>query len=226
MVNSALNVESFGSELTSALLATMAGGLDAESLARAVAECAATADEVCRERPIACTSGCPHCCVLNVTILLPEAMIIADWLCERLSRSELDAVRGRISDHCRRVRWMEDDERITKQIVCPLLDADGNCSIHPVRPLVCRAVASLDRASCLEAFDPIITDEERLVSADLLRQSVFNEAFMALARSFHQRGLDDRSIELGCGVLAFLEQPELRERLFSGERLPADLWQK
>ena len=34
MANSALNVESFGSELTSALLATLTGGLDAESLAR------------------------------------------------------------------------------------------------------------------------------------------------------------------------------------------------
>jgi len=225
MVNSALNVERFGSELTSALLATLAGALDAGSLARAVAECAAAADAVCHERPIACSSGCPHCCVLNVTVLLPEAMIIADWLRERLPQAELDAVRGRISDHCRRVRWMEDDERITKQIFCPLLDTVGNCTIHPVRPLVCRAVASLDRTSCLEAFDPIVTDEQRLVSADLLRQAVFDEAFMALARSISHCGLDDRGIELGNGVLAFLEHPELRERLLSGERLPADLWQ-
>jgi len=225
MVNSALNVERFGSELTSALSVTLAGALDAGSLARAVTECAAAADLVCRERPIACSSGCPHCCVLNVTVLLPEAMIIADWLRERLPQPELDAVQGRISDHCRRVRWMEDDERITKQIFCPLLDTHGNCTIHAVRPLVCRAVASLDRTSCLEAFDPIITDEQRLVSADLLRQAVFDEAFMALASSFSHRGLDDRSIELGRGVLAFLERPELRERLLSGERLPADLWQ-
>ena len=225
MVNSTLNVERFGSELTSALLATLAGGLDAESLARAVAECAAAADLVCCDRWIACTSGCPHCCVLNVTILLPEAVIIADWLRERLPQPELDAVRGRISEHCCRVRWMEDDERITKQVVCPLLDADGNCTIHPVRPLVCRAVASLDRTSCQEAFNPLITDEQRLVSVDLLRQTAFDEAFMALARSFSRCGIDDRGIELGSGVLAFLERPELRERLFSGERLPVDLWQ-
>lgn len=226
MAGNALNTECFGSELTSVLLAVLAGGLDAGSLARAITECAAAADLVCSERPIACTSGCPHCCVLNVTILLPEAMIVADWLSERLPPSRLEEVRVRILDHCRRVRWMEDDERITKQIVCPLLDADGNCSIHPVRPLVCRAVASLDRNSCREAFDPAITDEERLVSADMLRQAVFDEAFMALARSFHTLGLDDRGIELGNGVLAFLERPELKELLLSGERLPEDLWNR
>lgn len=225
MVDNAWSVERFGSELTSSLLATLAGRPDAASLARAVSECAAAVDAVTCKRPIACTAGCPHCCVLNVAILLPEAMVIADWLLARLAPSELNAVCERISEHCRRVCWVDDDERITKQIACPLLDADGNCSIHPVRPLVCRAVASLDRASCLEAFDPIVTDEERVVSADLLRQTVYDEAFMALARVVCHSGFDDRSIELGKGVLAFLEHAGLRERLLSGERLPAELWQ-
>jgi len=38
-------------------------------------------------------------------------------------------------------------------------------------------------------------------------------------------GFDDRSIELGSGVLAFLERPELRERLLCAGQLPAELWQ-
>lgn len=225
MVDSAWNVERFGSELTAVLVAAMAGLRDFDSLSRAVTECAAAAEAVCCERLIACSAGCPHCCVLNVAILLPEGMVIADWLRERLPPSALNALRERLAAHCRRVRWMEDDERISKQVACPLLDVDGNCTIHPVRPLVCRAVASLDRTSCREAFNPVITDEERLVSADLLRQTVFDEAFMALVRALSHHGLDDRSIELGRGVLAFLEHPELRERLFSGERLPEELWQ-
>lgn len=225
MPDSAWNSERFGSELTSTLAAVLDERVDAVSLAQAVSQCAAAAEDLCRERPIACAAGCPHCCVLNVAVLLPEAMIIADWLRARLNQPELNALRGRIADHCRRVRWMEDDERISKQVVCPLLDADGKCSVHPVRPLVCRAVASLDRASCREAFDPIISDQERMVSADLLRQVVFDQAFMALARVIGQCGLDDRSIELGSGLLAFLDQPALSERLLAGERLPLELWQ-
>lgn len=225
MIDRDLNSKQFVPDLTASLSATLAGGLNADSLARAVTECAAAADLLCSKRPIACTSGCPHCCVLNVSILLPEGMIIANWLRRRYSPSELDTARARISAHCRRIRWMEDDERITKQVVCPLLDAEGSCTIHPVRPLVCRAAASLDRASCLDAFSPVISDEERLVAADLLRQSIFDDAFVSLATSFRRYGIDDRSIELGNGILAFLEHPGLQERLISGEQLPADLWQ-
>lgn len=225
MVDGVWNVERFGSGLTATLVAALAGGRDAVSLTRAVSGCAAAAEAVCCERPMVCTAGCPHCCVLNVAILLPEGMIIADRLRERLPPSALDALRGCLAGHCRRVRWMEDDERISKQVACPLLDADGTCSIHPVRPLVCRAVASFDRSSCREAFSPFITDEERIVDADLLRQTVFDEAFLSLARAVRQHGLDDRSIELGNGVLAFLEHPEYRELLLSGGQLPAELWQ-
>lgn len=225
MSDGAWSVEGFGSGLFSALVDSLAGEVDAVSLGCAVAECAASAEAVCCGRPIACSAGCPHCCVLNVSILLPEGIIIAKWLRERLPSPELAVLAGRLAAHCRRVRWMEDEERITKQVVCPLLDAEGNCTIHPVRPLVCRAVASLDRADCREAFDPAVTDEERLVSADLLRQSVFDEAFMALVRAVRHRGLDDRSIELGSGVLTFLDRPEFCERLFSGEQLPVGLWQ-
>jgi Fe-S-cluster containining protein len=221
MIDIVWNAERFGSELTALLVSVLAG----KGLSLAVTECAAAAEAVCCDRPMACGAGCPHCCVLNVAVLLPEGMAIADWLRERLRPSELDDLCVRLTDYCRRVRWMEDDERITNRVNCPMLDAKDNCSIHPVRPLVCRAVASLDRASCRETFNPVVTDEARLVNADVLRQSVFDEAFMALALAIRHHGLDDRSIELGRGVLAFLVHPGLRERLLSGERLPADLWQ-
>lgn len=225
MVDGAWNAEQFGSELTSALVDILAGEVDALSLGMAVTECAAAAEAFCCDRPIACRAGCPNCCVLNVSILLPEGMIIAEWLRKRFPPPALAKLVGRLAAHCRRVRWMEDEERITKQVACPLLDADGNCTVHPVRPLVCRAVASLDRADCQDAFNPAVTDDERLVSADLLRQTLFDEAFMALGRAIRHHGLDDRSIEMGNGVLAFLEHPEFKERLFSGERLTAELWQ-
>jgi Fe-S-cluster containining protein len=225
MIDGLWNVERFGSGLTSALVAALSGVRDAASLARVVSGCGAAAEAVCCDRPMACAAGCPHCCVLNVSILLPEGLVIANRLREQLPPAGLDALRGSLAAHCRRVRWMEDDERIYKQVACPLLDGAGNCTIHPVRPLVCRAVASYDRSSCREAFSPVISDEERLVDADPLRQTVFDEAFLALARALRHHGLDDRSIELGSGVLAFLEHPELRELLLTGGQLPAELWQ-
>ena len=163
--------------------------------------------------------------MLNVAVLLPEGMVIADWLRERLPPAALAELRKRLAYHRSWGRWMDDEERIARQEACPLLDDAGSCSIYPVRPLACRGVASLDRTSCREAFNPIISDQERLVPADLLRRAAFDAAFTALAQALRHHGLDDRSIELGAGVLAFLERSDCRELLLSGARLPRELWE-
>jgi Fe-S-cluster containining protein len=218
------NRDLFSSTLSTALSAALDGVCGADSLRRAVAECATAAEAACYDRGMACGPGCPYCCVLNVAILLPEGMIIADWMRERLPPEILGAMGERLAAHCRRVRWMDDEERIFAGIACPFLDGAGNCLIHPVRPLACRGAASLDRDSCREAFAPLIADQERLVPADLLRRAVYDTAFMALARALRQHGLDDRSIELGAGVLAFLRRQEAGELFLSGRRLPREGW--
>lgn len=182
MCDSAWSVDRFGVELTAVLITVLEGTRDAAALSQAVTKCAAAAEEACSDRPMACAAGCPHCCVLNVAILLPECMVIADSLLEQLSSSALGALRARLAAHSRFVRWMDDEERITKKTACPMLDAAGHCTIHPVRPLVCRAVASFDRYSCQEAFSPVITHEPRLVQADMLRQMVFDTAFRHWAK--------------------------------------------
>ncbi len=214
----------FSPELAPTLVAMLAKIPEAGTLKRVVAESAVAADALCGNRPMACGPGCPHCCVLNVAVLLPEGMVIADWLRQQHPAKTLDALREQLAAHSRRVRWMEDEERIFEHAACPLLDPAGNCSVHPVRPLECRGAASLDRDSCRTAFRPFFIDQEPRVPADLLRQAAFDSAFKALARALQHHGLDDRSIELGRGVLAFLDRPECRDLLLSGERLPQELW--
>jgi Fe-S-cluster containining protein len=218
------DADAFAAGLSVDLDTVLMGAHDARTLARAVDVCAAAAEKVCGGRPMACAAGCPHCCVLNAAILLPEGMIAADWLRQRLSPVELDEVREELAAHRTRARWMDDEERIVKLVACPLLDAAGSCTIHPVRPLVCRAASSLDREACRRAFRPVITDEPRTVPADLLRRAAYDEAFRALAGAMGDAGLDSRSIELGAGILAFLDYPDYRDLLCGGGRLPDDLW--
>jgi Fe-S-cluster containining protein len=224
MADESWNVDRFVCELAALLTGTLAGGGDAAALARGVTESAAAAEAVCTGRPMACAAGCPHCCVLNVAILLPEGMIMAEWLRDRLPAPELAAVRERLALHRSWTRYMDDEERILKHAVCPMLDQEGLCIVHPVRPLACRAVTSLDSAICREAFAPIVNDEAPLVITDLLRQAAYDAAFTELARSLRACGLDDRSIDLGVGVLTFLERPEYRELLLKGGKLPGELW--
>ena len=47
---------------------------------------------------------------------------------------------------------------------------------------------------------------------------------MALGRALANHGLDDRSIELGVGILAFAQNPEFKALYISGGRLPRELW--
>lgn len=217
--------DEFRSRSTAKVVQALSEGVGAAALATAVGGCAQDAERFCQDRPMACAAGCPHCCVLNVAALLPEALIIAQWLREKLAPGELEGLRKRLSSHRSWARWMDDEERILKRMSCPLLDDYGGCAVHPVRPLACRGITSLDSQSCREAFAPLVTDDDRLVPADLLRKAVYDAVFTSLADGLRLSGLDDRSIELGTGVAAFLERPELREEYLSGKKLPQSLWQ-
>ena len=214
----------WGTELEGTLARALASYQVPADLARIVALAVTAAEAACAGREAACGAGCPHCCVLNVAVLLPEASVIAGWLQARQSAEELAALDARLAAHSGWGRWMDDEERIIRQAECPFLDGEGSCAIHPVRPLACRGVASLDRKSCRQAFSPIISDDDRLVPADLLRRAVFDTAFSALGTALRQCGLDDRSIEVGVGVRAFLKDPACGELLAAGKRLPGELW--
>lgn len=218
------NREEFAHHLSSRITGLLSAQGNFETLSLAVALCSEEAEKVCTGRQAACSAGCPHCCVLNVAALLPEAAVIAVWLKEQLGSAEIGNLRKQLTTHISWTRWMEDDERITRRAYCPFLDGSASCSIHPVRPLACRGVVSLDSAKCREAFSPLITDDVRSVPSDLLRRAVFDETFAVFAGALDQKGIDSRSIELGTGVQAFLGEPEYLDLLLSGRQLPRDLW--
>jgi Fe-S-cluster containining protein len=206
----------------------LAGARDGAGLARAVAEFCAAAEgraETGRMRQTACRAGCPHCCVLNVTVLLPEAAAIAARLAGNLSATDLAGLVARLDYQRMRVRWLEDGERVRCRIGCPFLDGAGGCAIHPFRPLMCRGITSLDSGLCREALNPAEPDAPRSVPMDMALKSAMDDAFRALARVAEERGMDPRGIELSAGVGAFLSRPEMSGLLLAGERLPPELWE-
>ncbi len=204
--------------------ARVSGNVEA-GLLQALALCAERAETHCAGREMACARGCRHCCVLNVAVLLPEALRIADTIRTAWPATAWDALLKQLESHSNRARWMDDEERVMRSAFCPLLDSGGACSIHPVRPLACRGVASLDSGSCRSAFNPIVDDEcVRSVPADLQRRASYDQAFLALGRALATHGLDDRSIEVGVGILAFAQNPEYKPLYLSGGRLSRELW--
>lgn len=212
-------------ELTAILSDARGNGNVEAGLVQVLAHCANRAEAHCADREMACARGCRHCCVLNVAVLLPEALRIAETIRAEWPAPAWSALLKRLESHSNRERWMTDEERVMRSAFCPLLDSEGACSIHPVRPLACRGVASLDSSCCRSAFDPIIDDEcDRSVPADLVRRDAYDQVFMALGRALAGQGLDDRSIEVGVGILAFVRNPEFTSLYASGGRIPRELW--
>jgi Fe-S-cluster containining protein len=198
---------------------------DREELARGMADYVSLVEELAGNREVACRAGCPHCCVLTVTVLLPEAAAIALHLVGTLTFEELSGLAARLDRQRRLVRWMEDGERFRRQHRCPFLDEHDRCVIHPVRPLVCRAITSLDSRLCQEALDPMTLEAPGAVPMDMVRKTVMEDAFRALVRVQAACGWGTRGIELSAGVAAFLARPELIDLMLDGGRLPPELWE-
>jgi Fe-S-cluster containining protein len=198
---------------------------DCAGLARGVAAYSALAEELAGNREVACRAGCPHCCVLTVTVLLPEAAAIALHLIKTLSPEELTVLTARLERQRRLVRWMEDGERVRRQHRCAFLDESGRCAIHPVRPLACRGLTSLDSQLCRETLDPSNQEAPGDVPMDMVRKTVMEDAFCAMVRAQDASGWGTRGIELCAGVAAFLVRPELLDLMLGGGQLPPELWE-
>ncbi|HWI40285.1 MAG TPA: YkgJ family cysteine cluster protein, partial [Verrucomicrobiae bacterium] len=149
---------------------------------------------------VACRPGCSSCCRVNVSVLAPEAALIA-------LHPAAAAVREGVRETALKVRWMEDPERIRRGIACPFLDAGGNCSVYPVRPLLCRSVTSTDAEACREAF-ATYDEEGGMVEVDLLQKFLYDQAFVALGEALAAGG-EGRSVELCAAVDLFIRDPQL-----------------
>lgn len=78
---------------------------------------------------LACAKGCSHCCYLHVSVTEAEAQLIG-WEIRRKPRKVKKPTVG--------------PTNYGYHMPCTFLDADGRCSIHQHRPLVCRLLLNVD----------------------------------------------------------------------------------
>jgi len=169
----------------------------------------------------ACAPGCAACCTVNVATLPSEGIAVAGWLRQRLGAEEAAGrARALLAFH-QRVCWYDDADRIRARLACPFLDGRGACAVHPVRPLACREVTSLDAGECRRALAERATEEgEGLVRMDLLQRALYGEARQALAAALAARGLDARLRDVSGMAGVFLADPSLVAAYAAGQRLP------
>lgn len=223
MMDTIQTILRIGDELVDLATEQLKGVTEPARLASATARIVARAEEILSERPdgagsplIACAPGCMTCCTVNVSVLAPEAWTIAHWLQKRHSDAEMEKLAERLTASARTIRWLDDADRIRGGVTCPFLDDRGWCSIHPVRPLMCRSVTSTDPELCRRALDSRTSDEEVPLVCDLFQKFLMEQTYRALATALEWRGLDGDGRELVGAVSRFLSEPELAGDYLAG----------
>lgn len=201
----------FAMEIERTATALLGDGASADELiqaCRVVQEMAETA--LVRHRGdasrIACGPGCAHCCVVSVAVLRPEAVTIVAYLERKLSAGHFLALAQKVDTLAAELRWLDEEERIRQRRPCALLDGAGNCSVYPVRPLLCRGLTSVDPETCRQAVELLPLEEAPPVTVNLFQSFLYNQAFLALAQAMANAGLENGSRELTAAIKALLDE--------------------
>lgn len=161
-----------------------------------------TADD---HRRLACTAGCSRCCCVNVSILMPEAVTIARYLQRGYDPLRLAQLCQQMQTLVVAISSLDDEERIAVRRNCSFLDPHGLCIIYPVRPLLCRAVTSVDADDCRAALTMAALGEQPAVIMNLFQRNLMTVAYQGLAAALEQAGQNGAGHELTAAVLQQLQ---------------------
>ncbi len=145
---------------------------------------------------IACRAGCGWCCSVPVDVQAHEVFFAAEHIQVNFSPAELAAVIERLAAHRAQVSALRAEERSTLMKPCPLLSAEGSCTIYAGRPAICRSHHASDATVCAAAQQP--GDFER-VHIPPLKARMF-AVMLGLDEAVEAAGFDSRAYDLGSAL--------------------------
>ncbi len=167
-----------------------------------------------------CAAGCSFCCHTMVTAHEAEAFLLADYAGKVFAPEALAALKSRVLETDAQTRGKGGAWRYVNHVPCPMLNREtGFCSIHPARPIACRALHSGSRSACQKAYDrrdaTIPTPSLKLF---FQQSEIYHAAFrQALARF----GVTSRTLDLNAALAIIWSAPEppqaLMARWLAGE---------
>jgi hypothetical protein len=101
--------------------------------------------------PVECAKGCSLCCSLYVSATAPEVFCVANYL-RREHAARVPEIREKVRNADRDTRYMERNQRLSLRLPCPMLNAEGACSVYTARPSACRSLVSSSLRACERGF--------------------------------------------------------------------------
>jgi Fe-S-cluster containining protein len=172
-------------------------------------------------RPVPCATGCIYCCHNQVQVTPPEAFVMAQVILRYLPGPRQEALKERAlrSAAFRVGKSQAELAALRKDLPCPFLEED-RCAVYPWRPLVCRAMHSLDREHCRTSFGSgdLSGGDEYYLHRYVLPLSVS----AGLREGFQALGCQTPVLELSQALSQVLLEPQLAEQWLAGQKVFAE----
>lgn len=163
--------------------------------------------------PIACGPGCPYCCHIRVTAAAPEVLLVLSHIAETWDAAAIEALKRKVRNIDGLTRGLSDDERARLRLPCPLLK-DGSCAAHAVRPLSCRALASVDVGACKAAYRSRMAEGVPMFEP---QYQLANAVGYGLYAGLADQGFPVQNIELVAALAIGLDDAQIGKRWLKGE---------
>lgn len=171
-------------------------------------------------RPVACQPGCSFCCTSLVEATPAEVFFLGQVISRYFAPARLEGLKERILRSAAfKVGKSKRDLAAARQAEpCPLLEED-KCVVYPWRPLMCRAMHSLDREHCRASFTAgDLSGEEYYLHRYMFPMSVS----AGLTEGFQELGCQMPVLDLDRALGQVLLEPWLVERWLQGEKIFQD----
>jgi Fe-S-cluster containining protein len=168
-------------------------------------------------KPPACQPGCDSCCYNQVELTTPEALLLGSYLATRFPAERLQSFLTRVETSVTRRAGKTKVQlaAIRAELPCPLLEA-GCCLVYEVRPLMCRAMHSLELDACRrELADPDLNLVEFYSHRHIINVSISQgliDACLAL-------GFQPGPVDLILAIQQYFSHPDFADRWLAGEKV-------
>jgi hypothetical protein len=165
--------------------------------------------------PMACRKGCPTCCHVPVRTDAQSVIRIVEHVRQSWPVVERIKLKARIDAH---VEATKDDyafAAVADRPACPFLVEDS-CSVHAVRPMVCRAFNSTDLAACLKAAKMV--GGFASIPAYAMPNMVTVAVQKGMIAALKEKGYGDQSLDFMPAVQYALSVPDAGERWLKSKR--------
>ena len=166
-------------------------------------------------QPVACRKGCPTCCHVPVRTDAQSVIRIVEHVRQSWPVVERIKLKARIEAHVEATKDPYAFAAVADRPPCPFLVEDS-CSVHAVRPMVCRAFNSTDLAACLKAAKTI--GGFASIPAYALPNMVTVAVQKGMIAALKEKGYGDQSLDFTPALHYALAVPDAGERWLKSKR--------